>query len=343
MERTSSTALRLEFTGSASEYFRIWIVNLALSILTLGIYSAWAKVRRLKYLYGHTRLKNASFDYRGDPLTILKGRAIAFAAFFAYSLASNVSPMAGALFALVILFSVPWLIVRALRFKARNSAYRGLRFDFTGTWGKATLPFGAYFFLITLSLGLATPFVIAEQRRFVYNHFQFGKTRFSLNVDTGQFYRIFMQASLPLLIILAALAGVIAAWPPQGTEPTRELGLAVITLMIVYIPALAAMTTLIQTGLGNLIWNNLNLGGHRFRSELRFGRLLLINLTNSLAILFTFGLMYPWATIRSTRYRLESLSVIPAGEMDEFVATESAAVQAAGEELADVLDIDIGL
>ena len=33
------------FDGSATEYFRIWIVNLALSILSLGIFSAWAKVR----------------------------------------------------------------------------------------------------------------------------------------------------------------------------------------------------------------------------------------------------------------------------------------------------------
>ncbi|MDR1854861.1 MAG: DUF898 domain-containing protein, partial [Azoarcus sp.] len=40
---------RLQFTGSGGEYFRIWIVNLLLSILTLGIYSAWAKVRREQY------------------------------------------------------------------------------------------------------------------------------------------------------------------------------------------------------------------------------------------------------------------------------------------------------
>ncbi|MCS6766168.1 MAG: DUF898 domain-containing protein, partial [Candidatus Protistobacter heckmanni] len=36
--------LPLRFTGSGAEYFRIWIVNLSLSVLTLGIYSAWAKV-----------------------------------------------------------------------------------------------------------------------------------------------------------------------------------------------------------------------------------------------------------------------------------------------------------
>jgi hypothetical protein len=37
---------QLHFTGSGAEYFGIWIVNLLLTILTLGIYSAWAKVRR---------------------------------------------------------------------------------------------------------------------------------------------------------------------------------------------------------------------------------------------------------------------------------------------------------
>ncbi len=34
----------LSFHGSAGEYFRIWIVNLCFSVITLGICSAWAKV-----------------------------------------------------------------------------------------------------------------------------------------------------------------------------------------------------------------------------------------------------------------------------------------------------------
>ena len=66
-----------QFSGKGSEYFRIWIVNLALTLLTLGIYSAWAKVRRLQYFYRHTALAGSSFDYHGDPKAILKGRIIA--------------------------------------------------------------------------------------------------------------------------------------------------------------------------------------------------------------------------------------------------------------------------
>ena len=35
----------LRFTGSGSEYFKIWIVNVLLTIITLGMYYPWAKVR----------------------------------------------------------------------------------------------------------------------------------------------------------------------------------------------------------------------------------------------------------------------------------------------------------
>ena len=34
------------FHGNGAEYFRIWIVNFLLTLLTLGVYSAWAKVRK---------------------------------------------------------------------------------------------------------------------------------------------------------------------------------------------------------------------------------------------------------------------------------------------------------
>ena len=70
---------RFEFDAHGGEYFRIWIVNLLLTIVTLGIYSAWAKVRKLQYLYGHTRLAGSAFGYHGEPLKILRGRLIAAA------------------------------------------------------------------------------------------------------------------------------------------------------------------------------------------------------------------------------------------------------------------------
>src|SRR5690349_11414210 len=68
---------QLRFTGTGSEYFGIWIVNLLLTIVTIGIYAAWAKVRRLQYFYRHTELAGSSFDFHGSPVRILVGRILA--------------------------------------------------------------------------------------------------------------------------------------------------------------------------------------------------------------------------------------------------------------------------
>jgi len=64
------------FSGKGGEYFKIWIVNILLSIVTLGIYSAWAKVRRKRYFYGCTTLAGSSFEYHANPVKILIGRVI---------------------------------------------------------------------------------------------------------------------------------------------------------------------------------------------------------------------------------------------------------------------------
>src|SRR5512132_4595905 len=90
-----SAAVPLQFTGQAGEYFKIWIVNLCLSVVTLGIYSAWAKVRRKRYFYGSTLLQGSSFEYLGNPVAILKGRLIVLAAFTAYALLKEVHAVIG--------------------------------------------------------------------------------------------------------------------------------------------------------------------------------------------------------------------------------------------------------
>ncbi|HSS66565.1 MAG TPA: DUF898 family protein, partial [Gammaproteobacteria bacterium] len=76
--------LRFEFSGTGGEYFRIWIVNVLLSILTLGIYSAWAKVRNKQYFYGSTTLDGASFEYTANPVNILKGRILVVSVLLVY-------------------------------------------------------------------------------------------------------------------------------------------------------------------------------------------------------------------------------------------------------------------
>ena len=124
------------FTGTTREYFGIWIVNVLLTILTLGIYSAWAKVRRQRYFYGNTRLAGAAFEYHARPVQILVGRIIVLVLIAAYNVALNFVPVVGGLIAVGLIFAIPWFIMRGLRFSARVTSYRNVRFDHTGTyWG----------------------------------------------------------------------------------------------------------------------------------------------------------------------------------------------------------------
>lgn len=95
--------------------------------------------------------------------------------------------------------------------------------------------------------------------------------------------------------------------------------------------------------LQNLVWNHTQVGDHRFESRVESGRLFWIVFTNLLGIVFTLGLFQPFAAIRLARYRIESMSLLAAGPIDEFVAGQQEAVAATGEGAADLFDIDIGL
>ena len=108
------------FTGTADAYFGIWIVNILLTILTLGIYAAWAKVRTNRYFYGHTNVAGANFDYLASPIMILKGYLIAVAIFIIYSAISYLAPGFELIFFVLLMIAYrlllfePWPFVCAI-------------------------------------------------------------------------------------------------------------------------------------------------------------------------------------------------------------------------------------
>lgn len=132
------------FSGNGLEYFRIWIVNICLSIITLGIYSAWAKVRNMRYFYSNTSLNDHTFAYLADPVKILKGRLVAVAALGVYFTAWQFFPRSAFIFLVIGVLLMPAIIVLALSFTLRNSAYRNIRFtferDFTGIYKLLGMP-----------------------------------------------------------------------------------------------------------------------------------------------------------------------------------------------------------
>lgn len=341
----TTTEARMEFTGSGSEYFRIWIVNILLSIVTLGIYSAWAKVKSNKYLYSCTRLNGSTFDYHGNPIAILKGRIIAIAMIVAYNVALTTSLLLGGIIVLLFMAAMPWMVWRSLQFKLHNTSYRGVRFGFDGSAGRAywvylILPFLA---AITMWIFLG-PKMHHSLKKFQHTESRYGNRHFDFDATAGSFYKAYYIFFVPLIIgvfILGAvftMAGTVlqAAFElDPATTPLVVSGLIYLFMLLV----LPVFMTMIQ----NLIWNHTSIGEHRFQSQLQWGRMTFITVTNLVAIVFTLGLFIPFAKVRMLRYRLESTSMLVAGSLDEFVAETDASVSATGEGVTDLLDFDLSL
>ncbi|MEZ4632757.1 MAG: DUF898 family protein [Deinococcales bacterium] len=143
----------LEFRGSSPEFFRIWIINWLLTILTLGIYFAWAKVRTRRYFYANTFLDHHPFEYHAKPIPILKGHIlIAILAAIYYGIVWFM-PSLSILVVLIGMIFAPYVIYKSLRFKANYSSYRHIPFKFTGTLGQSYHVNFWIYFLVPISLG----------------------------------------------------------------------------------------------------------------------------------------------------------------------------------------------
>lgn len=357
-EKPSDRApLSFEFTGKAGEYFKIWIVNVCLTILTLGVYSAWAKVRTTKYFYGNTWLDDSSFDYLAKPIAILKGRVIAFVILAAYALVVNLFPPGEPIFWVMFLFALPWLVVKALSFRARNTAYRNVRFDFRGGLREATLVYiGFMVFLTFLTAGLAFPYFVYRQSRFAVLNSAYGQTGFGFDATAGRFFSVYAKAMggaiLGIIGLFAvfylAQQGIVSLGidPKSASADPKSQTIVAATVLIITIPLYLWFFFLgvyVRTAIVNLVWNHASVGKHRLRSDLRVGKMLSIYLTNAFAIIFSLGLAIPWAKVRLARYRVQTMSLYPASDLDDFVASASAEVGAAGEGISEAFDVDLGL
>ena len=194
------------FQGKTSEYFGIWIVNLLLSLITLGIYSAWAKVRRKKYFYNNTLIENVGFDYHAKPISILKGRLIAIVFFAGYSMSASIHPFLPGIFLIIFFIALPWLVVRGSLFNARNTSHRGLRFDFIGTLGQAVKVFIGLPMLFLPTLGLIMPYVAHQKSQFLVNNHRFGLSQFEMQPVVKKYYKVYL-----ILFVIPAFIGIAAA------------------------------------------------------------------------------------------------------------------------------------
>jgi uncharacterized membrane protein YjgN (DUF898 family) len=343
---------QLRFTGTGASYFGIWIVNLLLTIVTLGVYSAWAKVRRLQYFYRHTELAGSSFDFHGSPQRILIGRVIAFVMLLGYNFSVRLHSIWTLVVIVLLAAILPWLLRNSFRFRLYNTSWRGTRFHFRGSLGGAYRVFLLNGFLSLITAYLVLPFAHQRLKAYQHDNSWFGQSRFSFHAKAGQFYLLYLMLLAGLLafgivLVIAGIGGVfkplMVAQQQGGHVDPRAVLKVVFILYGVAIAIGVVIGPVFHALMTNLVWNNTRLGGHRIECNIAPLGLIWITVSNLVLVLVTLGLFIPWAMVRLTRFQVESMRLVPATDLQEFVAAAPEDVDAVGAETATVFDFDISL
>ncbi len=166
---------KVEFRGMAGDFFLLQLGNLALTILTLGIYRFWGKTRYRRFLWSNTLLDGDPLEYRGTGLELFIGAILVILLitipFGVISLGAGAlfgDAAAGFVIAQVIIILLIYYLIgvgqyRSWRYLFSRTSWRGIRSGMI----EEGFAFGWYSFGLTMaqlfSLGLATPWVSVKR------------------------------------------------------------------------------------------------------------------------------------------------------------------------------------
>ena len=130
---------KVSFDGQGWEYFKIWIVNILLMIVTIGLYYPWAKVRRRRYFYGNLSIAGRYFDYHATGKQLFPSYLIGIILVISLTFIQHVSPSLAGITFIVIAIATPWLIQRSMRFNLKMTSFSNVRFSFSGSTKESVL------------------------------------------------------------------------------------------------------------------------------------------------------------------------------------------------------------
>jgi len=309
---------RLSFHGSGGSLFGIHIVNVLLTLITLGIYYFWGKVRVRRYLLSQSEFEGDRFSYHGTGKELLIGWLKAMLVFgIPVGLLANapallnagraVKVVAGVLVYCIVTVFVPIAIVGARRYRLSRTAWRGIRFSFRGrVWGFVKLFVGGTL-LSFFTLSLYSPFFATKRQGFMVSHSYFGNQKFDFD---GRGRDLFTPYLVAILLTLPTLG---LCWIWFAARKRRYF------------------------------WDHTSVSAARFHSTVTGGALLGLYVVNLVLLIVTLGLAWPWVKCRNVRFAFRYLTLEGPLDMAGIQQEAQVEVAATGEGLIGFLDMDFDL
>ena len=308
---------RLSFFGIGGSLFGMHLVNICLTILTLGLYSFWAKVKVRSYLYSQTQCAGDRFAYHGTPRELLNGAGRATLLFGLPYLTLSMAPryfgfgtatvITGQILSTILfMLFLPVAVTGARRYRLSRSSWRGIRFSFRGKAVEFMRLFLKGSLLTAVTLGAYYPLFEVRRQAYLIDHSYLGSERFSFNGDRYGLARSYVGSAL----LLPVTFGCSWFWYMAARQ--------------------------------RYFWNHSTFCGGRFVCTVQGWPLFKLKLGNGLLLLGSFGLAWPWTAVRNARFLFSNLRLNGAVAV-ERIAQDKLAANATGEGLSSLLDTGFDL
>jgi uncharacterized membrane protein YjgN (DUF898 family) len=316
----SANATRFTYDGTGSALLLLLLKNALLTVLTLGIYSFWARNAVRQFRYDHTLFDGDRFAYHGTGGELLRGAIKAFAVMFllglvlavagAVMVGDTASPVGSLWLTLVFYGIVGLLIIVAIngarKYRMSRSAFRGIRFSFHGELGSyfVLMVRGILFSIFTL--GFYMPYFANQRRAFLVDNALYGSEPFLYDGEGKDLFGEYVKA------------------------------------VLFTIPTLGLYWLWYKAFEHRYFWSHTAMRDARFHSTVTGGEMFRLYATNLLLVVCTFGIGAPWATTRAHTYFAENLVLLGSVEWTK-VQQRMQPATATAEGLAQGFDIDVGI
>ncbi|MCG6144213.1 YjgN family protein [Leptospira bandrabouensis] len=278
---------RLQYHATGGQLFILLLKNMFLTVVTLGIYSFWARTNVQKYMAENLEWAGERFSFHGTGKERLIGFLKALGIFVVlyigiFIIKTILSYIPIPYFAAIVGFVltmgvflalVPIIVVGGRKYLTSRTGYRNLRFGFDGKILEVAKIYGKGILLTIITLGIYYPWFFAEKEAYIQSKTRYGNTNFGFQAEGKEIFFLYLKGFL----------------------------LSIVTLGIYYSWFLADIQ--------NYIWNRTSFQGKKFRSDITGGKIFVNFLIAYLIIFFTLGIGFAWAIVRLTKLFIESVSL----------------------------------
>ena len=324
----------LQYDGKLADLYRIYLVNLLLTIVTLGIWRFWGMTRLRRYVWSRTAMAGDRFEYDGTGLQLflsfLLAGAVLVATFIVTVLLTMLLRQFGTRLAVLPIFLFELVIVvlalgapfSAQRYRLGHTLWRGIRGGMEGSaiqYGMRSL---AYFLFAAVTLYQLLPWATLRLREQLISASFLGDLRLHARGRPGQLYLIFLATFVGVIVLGVAVAATVLMldWPgirammtanahARGAPPDPQSARLILHAIYYVIGGYVVFflgAALISCAYGAAFWRHLL--AHTTAGSIQFGTavaardvFVLIG-GNFLILLATLGLGYPIVIQRNVRF-----------------------------------------